>query len=236
MMYDIFFKEYQLGIKILNLAENVHFAAYLYRNYKCIERKMYTKKNSIYFDYDFNKKSGLFYIKIFIKKEGNISKSDTCYFYLKTDRELVLVDRKKILNIDNVLIEGYIQNSDILFITFNGTRTTQKSRPFGLDFILQKGWSCICVYQDNDTQYQYLSEELLYRETFLFTRNKKVFTYGVSLGGYCAIYYGGILNATIIAGSPRNSAHPSICIERFKDLEFNQKDIKDTTKTKKIYA
>lgn len=209
---------------------NVKIAAYLYKNRKRIEMKMYTDEEEIKFDYDLSKNSsGLFYIKVFFKDE-DICKKDTDFFHIKRGKA-VFVYKKTLLDIKNVLLESYIQDSNILFFTFNGARTTKESRPFGTDFILQNGWSCISVYQDNDTQYQFLSEELLYNTTKEYLNNNRVYTYGVSLGGYCAIYYGGILNATIISGSPRNSAHPSICIERFKGMEFKHKDINDTHKT-----
>lgn len=58
-----------------------------------------------------------------------------------------------------------------------------------------------------------------------------MYTYGVSLGGYCAVYYAGIINANVIAGSPKNSAHPRYLGPRFKKLKFKHKNIQDITRS-----
>lgn len=207
------------------------FAAYLYRNNVCVEKKMYVKDNIISFDFDIQA-GGCFYIKAFRKYGSEVLKIDSDLFYVENSK--LKKPNKKILSEErDFLIESYEQGSEIVFVTFNGTKTDKKSRPFGAEFILQSGWDLICVFQDNDTQYQSLSEQQFFSAVAKFIEGKKVYTYGSSLGGYCAVYYGGIINATIIAASPKNSAHPSICIPRFKNLEFKHSDINRTSKTDK---
>ena len=233
MKYHI---EYNNNIEIfLDRQHDISFAAYLYKNRVCVEKKMYTFDESIQFDYvDGSNSGGVYFIKVFIKGKSIII-NDTSFFYIK-NKYVNLVERILLFESENILIEGYFQDSDTLFCTFNGAKSTKKTKPFVTDFVIQNGWDCISVYQDNDTQYQFLSDELLYKVISPYLQGKEIYTYGASLGGYCAVYYAGILNANVIAGSPKNSAHPSICIDRFKKLSFLHHDIQDGKKSdKNIY-
>lgn len=79
--------------------------------------------------------------------------------------------------------------------------------------------------------------------------NYDTYLYGSSLGGYCALYYAGALNGTVIAGAPRNSVHPvlqdniseelkkELKVDSFSDqLEFKHSSFDANHKTdKKIY-
>lgn len=230
MKYHI---EYSNNLKVfLDRHHDISFAAYLYKNRVCVEKKMYTFDESIQFDYvNESNNTGVYYIKLFIKEEDVVI-NNTSFFYIK-NKNIKLVEKLLLFESENILIEGYFQDSTTLFCTFNGAKSTKKSKPFGTDFIIQNGWDCISVYQDNDTQYQFLSDKLLYQVISPYLQDKDIYTYGASLGGYCAIYYAGILNANAIAGSPKNSAHPSICIDRFKNLKFLHHDIQDGEKSSK---
>ena len=86
---------------------------------------------------------------------------------------------------------------------------------------MENGWNLINVAQDNNTQYQSLSLEDFYNNVYPLIMDKKIFSYGSSLGGYCALYYGSVVNATIIAASPRNSAHPMIADKEWSSITFN---------------
>ena len=132
---------------------------------------------------------------------------------------------------ENYKISLYNQDSDIVFITFGLLHSNLTNKPFGLDFCLKQGWNVITVQQSEYDQYQNLSLEQFHDAVFPFIQNKKVFVYGCSLGGYCSIYYGGIINATIISASPRNSMHRIINHPRFKDKPYLHKEIIETPKT-----
>ena len=101
-------------------------------------------------------------------------------------------------------------NSDIVVVTFDGFDTDISNKGFGTNFCQSLGLGTVYVSQRKTTQYQGLSAEALAEVLNPALEGKKVYTYGVSLGGYCAIYYAGVLGAQAITMSPRNSAHPII--------------------------
>lgn len=83
------------------------------------------------------------------------------------------------------------------------------STGFGTGFCRKFGYDNIYVSQKKGSQYQGLSIEQFYKSVSgILPRYKKVYTYGASLGGYCALYYGGVINSSIIAAAPKNSADP----------------------------
>lgn len=137
---------------------------------------------------------------------------------------------------ENYRIKSYSQGSSIIFITFNTTRTTKESAGFGVNFCLSKGFDVISVSQDNDTQYQFLSREKFLNIIAPYIKGKdKVVCYGSSLGGYCALYYGGAIDCKIIAASPKNSAHPDFKLKKYECLEFKH-DLKMPASENKAFV
>lgn len=114
-----------------------------------------------------------------------------------------------------------------VIVTFDAFNTDLADAGFGTDFVLSQGYSNIYVAQRLGTQYQGLSLDDFRDAVFTHCAGRDVFTYGASLGGYCALYYAGVIDATAIAFSPRNSAHPLItgksrgAKNKFKYLTFH---------------
>ncbi len=146
--------------------------------------------------------------------------------------ELNLIYYEKTVLFDSVShrVDYYDLGSPITFCVFNGAKTSLKSKPFGVDFLIKKGYNVVSTSHE-DNQYQSLSFDEYKEIVNPVVNNKKVFLYGSSLGGYCAVYYAGAVNGTVIASAPRNSAHPYL-IENyasavdyksypFRHLEFN---------------
>lgn len=102
----------------------------------------------------------------------------------------------------------YDNDSDIVFITFHGITGSLNSEPFGKSYLSKKGFSVIACFQEAGSGYQFLSFDRFKQAVTPILENKKVFLYGSSLGGYCALYYSGAVNGTVIAASPRISEHP----------------------------
>lgn len=102
------------------------------------------------------------------------------------------------------------KGSKKLIITFDPYGCDISEKGFGSDFVLTCGFEHIFVSHKKNSHYQGLSVEEFYTAVKDKIKGKKVFTYGCSLGGYCAAYYAGIIDAKAICISPRNSAHPSI--------------------------
>lgn len=161
--------------------------------------------------------STLFLITGQPKKSCEVLNSAKAYYPDELEIDKLLKKSRSILNVDfNVLAEKknkfrilhYKQRkeSNVLFVTFGIATSTFSSEPFGLPFLLEQGFDHIHVAQSKRTQYQNLSIKELKDIVLPYCQNKKVFTYGASLGGYAAIYFAGILNAQAIVSAPRYSA------------------------------
>jgi tetratricopeptide (TPR) repeat protein len=94
-----------------------------------------------------------------------------------------------------------------IFFTFGIRLSDFDTRPFGFPFLTNAGFDHVHVAQAAGTQYQHLSIEQFRSFAIPLCRNKAVFTYGSSLGGYAAIYFADSIAAQAIAGSPILPAH-----------------------------
>lgn len=94
---------------------------------------------------------------------------------------------------------------------------------FGTEFCLKNGYNNIYVSGKNDDWFQSLSAEEFCSSVNNIIEDQTVITYGVSLGGYAAIYYGSFVNALIVAASPRNFFHPITAgnSDNFKHQSFS---------------
>ena len=235
-MYNSFISVNKDGYLVANTEYKGLVAFYLKKNNVFVEKEYYDLKRECVFKRKYS--SGVFSIRFFFKKDNNtIVKYETSLFFFDSVRaSLEEIKGKIIKEKDDYKITYYDRNSNITFVTFNGTKTTKKTIPFGLSVAMVNDWNLISVAQDNDTQYQRLSLEEFYDAVKSIIVGKEVYTYGASLGGYCALYFGGCIDATIIAASPKNSAHPSIGRAKFKDLKFNHKSFGAIPVTsKKVY-
>jgi len=123
-------------------------------------------------------------------------------------------------------------SSKVLLISFDGITGTLREKGFGSQFALKNGYDHLFVAQAEGTQYQRLSIESFRAAVMPIASNyDRVVTYGNSLGGYCALYYGGVIGAQIIAGAPKNSAHPLIRRASLGDLAFTHREIADNPKS-----
>lgn len=235
-MYNSYISIDDKGTIVANTEYNGRVAFYLKNNNDFIEKKGYAIQKS----YSFKEKPlfGVVSIKFFFEeKEGKISTYESD-FYLYDLKKLSFekIVGQVLKEDQDYRITYYDRDSNITFITFNGTNTTKNKIPFGINFTIKNNWNLISVAQDNDTQYQSLSLEEFYEAVKPVIVNKDVYSYGSSLGGYCALYFGGCVDATIIAASPKNSAHHSINMARFKNLTFKHKCFSNIpTTSKEVY-
>lgn len=121
--------------------------------------------------------------------------------------------------------------SDVLVISFGGLPSRKTRTGFGSQFILKQGYDHIFVAQEAGTFYQKLSLEEFHAVVGPVVGNKRVFTYGSSLGGYAAMYYGGILNARMISCAPRLWAHPSLRTPKYAHLVHEHRELKDVPRS-----
>lgn len=118
-----------------------------------------------------------------------------------------------------------------IVISFGGLPSKKTKTGFGTNFILKQGYDHIFVAQAPRSQYQHLSLEDFFKVVKPYVSEKDVYTYGSSLGGYAAIYYGGIIDAKVISAAPKNSAHESMRKKSFSHVEFLHSEYKDNPKS-----
>lgn len=182
-----------------------------------VQKKHYSPKNEV--EFDFKLSDGFFSVIYFYRFSGRRIFSQKINYY-KKGNNIKIIDSKVLFESKDNKIIHYNLGSETTFVVFNGTGSTKKSTPFGLNFLLSRGYNVISCLQDNNTQYQNLSFEDFRSAVIPCVDNKNVVCYGSSLGGYCAIYYAGAINASVIAAAPRNSAHPDIIQKKGGDSPF----------------
>ncbi|HHC7360603.1 TPA: hypothetical protein ACN30T_004024 [Vibrio parahaemolyticus] len=97
---------------------------------------------------------------------------------------------------------------DTVVICFDEINGGLNSKGFGTEFLIKNGIESFFISHAKMSFFQGLSEESLLHHLSEYLKDKKVFTFGASLGGYAALYYSDVLNAKAIAFSPRCSADP----------------------------
>lgn len=112
-----------------------------------------------------------------------------------------------------------------LVITFGGQPSGIRDDGFGTDFCLRQGWDTIYVAQRHGTQYQGLSLAAFADAVAPLCAGRDVVTYGPSLGGYAALYYGGIIDARIIAAAPMLPAWRPLGHKAYLDLTVTHHDL-----------
>ncbi|MCM3611886.1 tetratricopeptide repeat protein [Planococcus sp. MERTA32b] len=97
-----------------------------------------------------------------------------------------------------------------LCITFDTINNTWNDEPFAYRFLKKQDVDIVTVTKrKRPDRYQDLSLEEFYEAVHkLAGTYERVITYGSSIGGYSALYYGSSINAQAIAMAPRNSGHP----------------------------
>ncbi|RDW12787.1 hypothetical protein [Paracoccus thiocyanatus] len=100
-------------------------------------------------------------------------------------------------------------------MTFGGQPSGLAASGFGTGWCLGKGWDTIYVAQRAGTQYQDLPLDAFVAAVAPVVSGRDVVCYGSSLGAYAALYYGGSIDARIIAAAPMLPAWPPL--NRVKD-------------------
>ena len=203
------------------------YAFYL-RHPKGVEQQFYSEKN--YHVFDIKPVAG-YYTAVFFYKENNSGTKSVIQvpFIIGEFGTISILNKREIASEEGYKIDYYDIGSETTFIVFNGTRSTLSTAPFGLNFLLGKGYNVIACLQNND-QYQSLSFEDFQYYVSPLVAGKRTFLYGSSLGGYCAVYYAGAVNGNVIASAPRNSGHPALIdfwngLYNYKVENFKHKEI-----------
>lgn len=114
----------------------------------------------------------------------------------------------------------------MLLVSFGSVGSRLTPDGFGTPIARKYGYDNIYVAQRPSTQYQELPVEELCAGVAPYLENyDRVVSYGASLGGYAAVYYGGPIGAHIVAVSPHNSAHPLIARPSISMLPYTHREI-----------
>lgn len=118
-----------------------------------------------------------------------------------------------------------------VMVTFGGQPSGLDSEPFALKYIAKHGMDAISVAQRNGTQFQGLSVEDFYAAVSAEVSDRDVICYGSNLGAYAALYYGGSINARIIAASPFFPAWRPLKIRAYSDVDVRHLELTDVPKS-----
>lgn len=102
------------------------------------------------------------------------------------------------------------RKSDTLVVTFAEMLMNDPSQPgFGEQFLLKAGYDLVIVQKRSENWYQDLKvEDFSSAVSGIAAEYSDVVCYGISMGAFAALYFGGAVNASILALSPLCSIHP----------------------------
>ncbi|HEY6511133.1 MAG TPA: tetratricopeptide repeat protein [Burkholderiaceae bacterium] len=116
-----------------------------------------------------------------------------------------------LLDDEHVRIEHWQRGGEgtALVVTFDPLLYLWTRPPFGHEFLGKQGLDVVAVRKKEENFYQPLARTAFEAALApLASRYPRVVVYGSSLGAYAALYFGRDLPWTVIASSPRVSAHP----------------------------
>ncbi|MCB5199796.1 hypothetical protein LGQ03_11155 [Loktanella sp. TSTF-M6] len=120
-----------------------------------------------------------------------------------------------------------------LMITFGGQPSDISDTGFGSDFAMKHGWDHVFVAQRRHSQFQGLHAAVFKAAVApLCTAGRDVICYGASLGGYAALYYGGQIDARIIAAAPMLPAWKGLGLPAYADVPVHHKHLKHSRRSK----
>lgn len=117
-----------------------------------------------------------------------------------------------LLDDDEIRIEHFERGGagGTLVVTFDPIAYFWDRPPFGHEFLRKQALDVVAVRKKSENFYQPLSREAFDAAVApVAARYARVVSYGSSLGAYAALYFGRDEPWTVIASSPRNSAHPA---------------------------
>lgn len=185
--------------------EGVKYAFYL-ENSNSIKKRFYSNDSMSIFDMPFDK--GIYQATFFYQFDGR-RHAVSQYFSINNVGDVTFFVKNTVAEEEKWKLDFYDAKSETTFIVFNAAGSKLSDKPFGLDYLLLKGYNVIAFLQDNN-HYQELSFERMKELVTPLIDGHEVFLYGSSVGGYCAIYYAGAVNGTVISAAPRNPCDPDL--------------------------
>lgn len=125
-----------------------------------------------------------------------------------------------------------VRPTERLIVTFGGQPTDLADRGFGTDYARSLGHDSLYVAQRHGTQYQGLSVEDFRRHVADLVEGRDVVAYGASLGAYAALYFGGSIDARIIAAAPMLPAWPPLRNPSYAAVELRHRDLTEVPRSR----
>ncbi|TCZ53601.1 hypothetical protein [Roseicella aquatilis] len=131
------------------------------------------------------------------------------------------------------------RSSGTLVVTFTGMFENDPSQPGCAEILLHRqGHDLICVQKRSESWFQDLDvEDFRQAVAPLLGRYDDVACYGLSMGAFAALYYGGAIDAAILAVSPLVSIHPRFpqmgLRELRKAVTIRHVDLREVPKSRK---
>lgn len=212
--------------------DGLSVAYYLYHK-NGVEKVSYNSNKSCTFSIPIENGyyKGVFFYKYSFKEKINFSVE-----FVINDFSIININKETIAEDINWKIDYYNINSYTTFVVFNTAGSNKNSIPFGLNFLLNRGFNVIACLTGLNNFYQDLSFNTFKEIVLPFVKDKIVFCYGSSLGAYCSVYYAGAINATVIASAPLNPIHPCLVkMENFKNIYKHVDIINNKLTNKEVY-
>lgn len=129
--------------------------------------------------------------------------------------------------------QAAVEPSETLVVTFAPKSDNFRTKGFGTALALSQGYDTIYVAQTRTAWHQGIDHDELAAQILPVAAGRKIVAYGASAGAYAALYFGGALNARILAIAPRNDIHPLITVSAEKTrAEFKHREhLDDVPKT-----
>lgn len=118
-----------------------------------------------------------------------------------------------------------------LIITFGTLQAGLANAGFGTDVCLRHGHPTIYVAPRKGSWYQELSLDAFANAVTPLIGNKRPAVYGTSLGGYASVYFGGSIDADIIAAAPRCLAMPELQMNHAQTVPMRHEPLTDAPRT-----
>lgn len=121
---------------------------------------------------------------------------------------------------------------DKLIITFAGQPGQMAQSGFGTGFALRHGFDTVYVAQRHESHFQGLDIDTFHAALRPLINGREVMCYGSSLGAYAALYYGGSIDADILAGAPMLPSWVGFDRPQYRDLPRTHIPLTDVPKSK----
>lgn len=122
------------------------------------------------------------------------------------------------------------RRKDPLIVTFAGQPGQLADQGFGTDFVLSRGYDTVYVGQRYESHFQGLDLATFQAALAPVAEGRRVVCYGSSLGAYAALYFGGSIEASILAGAPMLPSWTGFDRPNYRNLERHHVSLTDVPK------